>query len=92
MLHLTYAGTDLCSVSKNTLDRNYATDPVMWEKMPGGYDPQRRVNEDWYARRGYKAFRRAVPRYQETGIDGSTLLLNAVVSLARVMWLEREED
>ncbi|ORY69269.1 hypothetical protein BCR35DRAFT_354630 [Leucosporidium creatinivorum] len=65
-------------ITLNTMDRDYATDPEVWKMLPGGYDPKRRINEDWYARRGYKAFRRAIPRYQETGVDGSSLLLNAV--------------
>jgi hypothetical protein len=70
-------------ITLNTMDGDDASTPECWEQMGVVYDPQRPVSEHWYARRGYVAFRRGVPRYPETNRrDGSKIVVNAVVSLA----------
>ncbi|ORY69300.1 hypothetical protein BCR35DRAFT_308103 [Leucosporidium creatinivorum] len=66
------------TITLNTLDGDQATDTARWVNLPGGFNPSARFNERWYLRRGYKTFRRAVPRYKEKGIDGSDLFLDAV--------------
>lgn len=53
--------------------------PHIWDNY-GGWEEGRRVNEDWYARRGYKVFKRGVPRYKEKGNDGTVTVFRAVVS------------
>lgn len=63
------------------MDGDLARSEEEWGNVRGGLDPNRKITEHWYARMGYKTFRRGVPRYPETTDDGGQKLLKAVVSV-----------
>ncbi|GAA6015061.1 hypothetical protein JCM8202_004868 [Rhodotorula sphaerocarpa] len=63
-------------ITLNTLDGEVARNPEFWARM--GVPFKSRINEDWYARLGYKAFRRGVERYPSKAVDGSDFLAEAV--------------
>ncbi|SCV68406.1 BQ2448_527 [Microbotryum intermedium] len=67
-------------ITLTTLDGDLARDPEWWERTVGlAFDPTKRINEDWYARRGYEVMRKNVPRYPELHKKTSErITLNAV--------------
>jgi hypothetical protein len=73
---------DAAVLTLNTLDGDVARDPAFWTKL--GVPYKTRINEDWYTRLGYTAFRRGIPRYPSVAADGSEFLAEAVVS--RQVW------
>lgn len=69
---------DAAVLTLNTLDGDVARDPAFWARIGVPYKP--RINEDWYTRLGYTAFRRGIPRYPSVAVDGTDFLAEAVVS------------
>ncbi|SGY35118.1 BQ5605_C002g01728 [Microbotryum silenes-dioicae] len=67
-------------ITLTTLDGDLARDPAWWERTLGlAFDPSKRINEEWYARRGYEVLRKNVPRYPELHKKtGEQVILNAV--------------
>ncbi|KAI5478555.1 hypothetical protein MNV49_004814 [Pseudohyphozyma bogoriensis] len=54
-------------------------DAAYWKRIGGVYDPTARVNEDWYFKRGYRAFREA-PLYPYIDAEsGESFLIDAVI-------------
>jgi hypothetical protein len=66
-------------VTLNTLCGIAGKTTELWESIGVTYDPSTRLNEFWYERLGYKAYKRE-PRYKEKAPSGETVLLPAVVS------------
>ncbi|BGO92766.1 hypothetical protein NBRC10512v2_005052 [Rhodotorula toruloides] len=65
-------------ITLNTVDGEYAVQPWWWEQQGIKFDSRLRVNERWYERLGYTAYKRAVPRYPCRTVDGRDILLEAV--------------
>lgn len=53
------------ALTLNTLWREEAVKPEFWATFGVTYDPKARINQDWYASRGYTSYA-VVPRYEET--------------------------
>ncbi|KPV78242.1 uncharacterized protein RHOBADRAFT_64361 [Rhodotorula graminis WP1] len=66
------------SITLNTIDGEYASQPWWWEQQGLTFSAATRNNEQWYQRLGYTAYKRAVPRYPTTTVDGRDILLEAV--------------
>ncbi|GAA5996813.1 hypothetical protein JCM5350_007113 [Sporobolomyces pararoseus] len=64
-------------VTLNTLCGIAGKSKEMWESIGVPYDPNTRLNEPWYERLGYKAYKRE-PRYKEKAPDGRIVKLRAV--------------
>lgn len=67
------------SITLNTVDGEFAVQPWWWERQGVPYSPNRRVNEKWYERLGYVAYKRGIPRYPGKTVSGEDILLEAVV-------------
>ncbi|KAK4057564.1 hypothetical protein OIO90_001209 [Microbotryomycetes sp. JL221] len=69
-------------ITLNTMDRSRATDPEFAKIFGWHYNPKTRVNQDWYERKGYKVFKRMVPRYQDNRLaDGQIQMIEACYML-----------
>ncbi|GJN92242.1 hypothetical protein Rhopal_005272-T1 [Rhodotorula paludigena] len=66
------------SITLNTVDGEFAVQPWWWERQGVPYSPTRRVNEKWYERLGYVAYKRGIPRYPGKTVSGEDILLEAV--------------
>ncbi|GAA6056759.1 hypothetical protein JCM3770_006118 [Rhodotorula araucariae] len=66
------------AITLNTVDGEFAAQPWWWERQGLPFSAKTRINERWYERLGYTAYKRAVPRYPAKAVDGEDILLEAV--------------
>ena len=71
------------AITLNTIDGEFASQPWWWEQQGLTFSKATRNNEQWYARLGYTAYKRAVPRYPTRTVDGRDILLESVVRTRR---------
>lgn len=65
-------------ITLNTMTASNAQSKDFWAMIGVEYDPKARVNQHWYERRGYVAYK-VEPRYKEKNRKGEEVLLDAVV-------------
>ncbi|GAA5844728.1 hypothetical protein JCM11251_007360 [Rhodosporidiobolus azoricus] len=70
---------DAVAITLSTIDGECASQPAWWEKQGVKWSPSLRINEHWYDRIGYKAYKRGIPRYPYKDVDGSDGLLECVM-------------
>ncbi|GAA5897441.1 hypothetical protein JCM6882_001887 [Rhodosporidiobolus microsporus] len=66
------------AMTLSTIDGQCASDPAWWAKQGVEYSPSIRINERWYERIGYQAYKRGIPRYPFVDVDGNPGLLECV--------------
>ncbi|BGP36499.1 hypothetical protein JCM10450v2_000397 [Rhodotorula kratochvilovae] len=66
------------AITLNTVDGEFAAQPWWWERQGLPFSEKTRINERWYDRLGYTAYKRAVPRYPAKSVVGEDILLEAV--------------